>query len=138
MDWLAGASMMIRRGSAAGRGALRRDLLPLLRGDGSLPAGAARGVVHLVRGREPRRAPWARLDGAQGPVSPHAALLVRQATATTSSRTTAARTLWAANACSTAGLATFKVGARIQEKADPDPARYLRDFVRYNFLVNPP
>lgn len=46
--------------------------------------------------------------------------------------------LWAANACSTAGLATFKVRARIQKKADPDPARYLRDFIHYNFMVNRP
>ena len=46
--------------------------------------------------------------------------------------------LWAANAISAAGLATFKVRARLQRKADPDPARYLRDFVRYNFLVNRP
>jgi N-acetylglucosaminyl-diphospho-decaprenol L-rhamnosyltransferase len=45
---------------------------------------------------------------------------------------------WAANAVHAAGLATYKVRARLQRKDDPDPARFLRDFVRYNFLVNRP
>lgn len=46
--------------------------------------------------------------------------------------------LWAANAASAAGLATFKVRAKLQRKHDPDPVRFLRDFVHYNFLVNRP
>lgn len=46
--------------------------------------------------------------------------------------------LWAANAAQAAGLATFKVRARLQRKADPDPVRFLRDFVHYNFIVNRP
>lgn len=46
--------------------------------------------------------------------------------------------LWASNAVHAVGLATFKIRARIQRKEDPDPVRYLRDFVRYNFVVNRP
>ncbi len=46
--------------------------------------------------------------------------------------------LWATNAASAAGLATFKVRARLQRKKDPDPVRFLRDFVHYNFVLNPP
>jgi GT2 family glycosyltransferase len=45
---------------------------------------------------------------------------------------------WAVNAIHAAGLATFKVRARIQKKDDPNPVRFLADFVRYNFVVNPP
>ncbi|HEY8427382.1 MAG TPA: glycosyltransferase family 2 protein [Sandaracinaceae bacterium] len=46
--------------------------------------------------------------------------------------------LWAANAVAAAGLASFKVRARIQRKPDPDPVRYLRDFVHYNFVLRRP
>lgn len=46
--------------------------------------------------------------------------------------------LWAANAVHATGLATFKLRARVQQKDDPDPTRFLRDFVRYNFLVKRP
>lgn len=46
--------------------------------------------------------------------------------------------LWAANAAHATGLATFKVRARIQGKEDPHPVGYLRDFVRYNFIANRP
>ena len=45
---------------------------------------------------------------------------------------------WAANTAQAVGLATFKVRAKIQQKDDPDPARFLRDFVRYNFLDERP
>jgi hypothetical protein len=45
---------------------------------------------------------------------------------------------WAANALHATGLATFKVRSRLQRKDDPDPARFLRDFVRYNFLDRRP
>jgi hypothetical protein len=46
--------------------------------------------------------------------------------------------LWTANAAHAAGLATFKLRARLQRKEDPDPRGFLRDFVRYNFLSSPP
>jgi GT2 family glycosyltransferase len=46
--------------------------------------------------------------------------------------------LWAANAIHATGLATYKMRARLQQKDDPDPARFLVDFVRYNFLVKRP
>ncbi len=46
--------------------------------------------------------------------------------------------LWAANTIHAAGLASFKLRARVQRKDDPDPVRFLRDFVRYNFLLNRP
>lgn len=46
--------------------------------------------------------------------------------------------LWAANAVHATGLATFKARARLQRKEDSDPTRFLRDFVRYNFLVKRP
>lgn len=45
---------------------------------------------------------------------------------------------WAVNAAQAVGLATFKVRARLQKKDDPDPARFLQDFVRYNFVENRP
>jgi len=46
---------------------------------------------------------------------------------------------WAANAAQAVGLATYKVRARIQRKGDdPHPECYWRDFVRYNFLDNRP
>ena len=45
---------------------------------------------------------------------------------------------WAANAAQALGLATFKVRARLQKKDDPDPAHFLRDFVKYNFVENRP
>jgi N-acetylglucosaminyl-diphospho-decaprenol L-rhamnosyltransferase len=41
---------------------------------------------------------------------------------------------WAANTLGAVGLSTFGVRARIQRKESPDPAGYLRDFVRFNFL----
>jgi N-acetylglucosaminyl-diphospho-decaprenol L-rhamnosyltransferase len=46
--------------------------------------------------------------------------------------------LWAANTIHATGLTTFKVRARLQRKDDPDPTRFLRDFVHYNFLVRRP
>lgn len=45
---------------------------------------------------------------------------------------------WAANAAHAMALASFKVRARLQRKDDPDPDRFLRDFVRYNFLEKRP
>jgi GT2 family glycosyltransferase len=45
---------------------------------------------------------------------------------------------WAANTALAVGLATYKVRARIQKKDDPDPNRFWRDFVHYNFLKNRP
>lgn len=45
---------------------------------------------------------------------------------------------WAVNAAQALGLATYEVRARIQKKEDPNPAGFLRDFVRYNFVENRP
>lgn len=45
---------------------------------------------------------------------------------------------WAANAVHAAGLATFRVRSKLQGKENTDPARFLRDFVRYNFLDRRP
>ncbi len=46
--------------------------------------------------------------------------------------------LWAANTAHTAGLATNKLRARMQHKTDPDPVGFLRDFIHYNFVSNRP
>lgn len=45
---------------------------------------------------------------------------------------------WAANAAHAVGLATFKARAKLQRKPDPDPKGFLKDFVKYNFVVNRP
>ena len=45
---------------------------------------------------------------------------------------------WAVNAAQAVGLASYKVRARLQKKEDPNPTRFLRDFVRYNFVENRP
>jgi len=45
---------------------------------------------------------------------------------------------WAANTGHAAGLLTFKLRAPLQKKPDADPTRYWRDFVRYNFLERLP
>lgn len=45
---------------------------------------------------------------------------------------------WAANTAHAVGLLTFKLRAPLQGKPDTDPTRYWRDFVRYNFLENRP
>lgn len=45
---------------------------------------------------------------------------------------------WVVNALSVAGLASFKARASVQQKQDDDPVNYLRDFIRYNFLDNRP
>ncbi|MGE0790025.1 MAG: glycosyltransferase family 2 protein [Sandaracinaceae bacterium] len=45
---------------------------------------------------------------------------------------------WAANAAHAVGLLTFKLRAPIQRKADSDPTRFWRDFVRYNFVEKRP
>ncbi len=41
---------------------------------------------------------------------------------------------WAANVAHAVGLATFKARARLQDKNDSDPVHFLRDFSRYNFI----
>ncbi|MBX3272369.1 MAG: glycosyltransferase family 2 protein [Sandaracinaceae bacterium] len=45
---------------------------------------------------------------------------------------------WAANAAHAVGLASFKVRAKLQKKGDPDPAGFLKDFVKYNFVERRP
>lgn len=45
---------------------------------------------------------------------------------------------WAANTAQALGLTTYKVRARLQRKDDPDPSRFWRDFIHYNFLTNRP
>lgn len=45
---------------------------------------------------------------------------------------------WAANAAHAVGLATFKARAKVQGKPDPDPDDFLKDFVKYNFVDHRP
>jgi len=45
---------------------------------------------------------------------------------------------WAANVVHAAGLATYRVREKLQGKAPQDPARFLRDFCTYNFVLNQP
>ncbi|MCB9592020.1 MAG: glycosyltransferase family 2 protein [Sandaracinaceae bacterium] len=45
---------------------------------------------------------------------------------------------WAANAAHAVGLATFKARAGLQRKADTDPTGFLKDFVKYNFVDHRP
>jgi len=45
---------------------------------------------------------------------------------------------WAANTAHALGLATFKVRAKVQGKPDDDPEGFLKDFVKYNFLDRRP
>lgn len=45
---------------------------------------------------------------------------------------------WAANTAHAVGLATFKARARLQGKEDTDPTDFLKDFVKYNFVMNRP
>ena len=45
---------------------------------------------------------------------------------------------WAANAAHAVGLATFRARASIQRKPDDDPADFWKSFVKYNFLDNRP
>lgn len=45
---------------------------------------------------------------------------------------------WAANLVHAAGLLTFRARAGLQGKPDTDPAHFLRDFARYNFVERRP
>jgi len=45
---------------------------------------------------------------------------------------------WAANTAHAIGLATFKARSGIQGKPDHNPSGFWSDFVRYNFVENPP
>ena len=45
---------------------------------------------------------------------------------------------WTANIAHAAGLASFRLRASLQRKSRTDPTRFLRDFVRYNFIERRP
>jgi GT2 family glycosyltransferase len=45
---------------------------------------------------------------------------------------------WAANLAHALGLGTYRVRSLVQKKENPDRVRFLRDFVRYNFFDNQP
>lgn len=45
---------------------------------------------------------------------------------------------WASNVVHAVGLGTFRVRSVVQRKENPDRLHFLRDFVRYNFFENKP
>lgn len=46
--------------------------------------------------------------------------------------------LWASNTAHAIGQLSYRVRARLQQKPPQDPPRYLRDFLRYNFVQRRP